>query len=536
MKPTSALQRPSRTALCLVILTVPAAWADRPMSATSLEPITSENWDRAAAAHLLRRACFGGSYSDIERLFALGPEAAIDAVLRGEAVPTGLAPPSLGVELLETPERAELRLMDLEQRQRYRRERAVAERRAFDDLKSWWLRRMVQTPHPFEERMTLFWHGHFTSGMREVKRAAFLKEQNELLRKAGLGRFSDLLLRISQDRAMLAYLDGNRNVRRAPNENFARELLELFSLGEGNYTERDVRMAARAFTGWGFDQSGFQFRPQLHDAGEKVFLGKKGRFGGQEIIRALLEHPECARLVANKLLTAFVRPDPDRRLVEALAAWLRKNNFDLRGAMRVLLRSQAFYHPEARGALVKSPVELLVGTARSLETGVADIRAAQRALIQMGQELFQPPSVRGWPGGEKWINTSTLFVRYNVVGGLIHGQTFRDANRAGSDRDVASTAEATNDETPMRDTGASARQPTYDPITPLRSLGLRSAEQIVEHYQSLLLAVPLSSEKSDALVRYLRAGGEFNLDAPEAAKRVRNMLHLLCSTPEYQLN
>lgn len=520
------------------------------VGAHSLDPIRPEQWTRDAAAHLLRRAGFGGTPAQIDALHAMGLDAAVEHLVEYTRIPYDNPPPAAPRELLERPDRAARRAMTEEQRRAADQRRRRLERRHFEEVRLWWIDRMLNSPRPFEERMTLFWHGLLTSGMREVRNPVFMAEQNEFLRRNALGTFRDLLVGISRDRAMLVYLDGNRNRKEQPNENYARELFELFALGEGNYTERDVREAARAFTGWGFDESGFVFRIRSHDAGPKRVLGRSGRLDGTDVIDAILEHPASSRHLSRKLLSGFCREQPERQLVEALAATIRRERFRLRPVMTTLLKSQAFHHEKSRATLVKSPVDIVVGTARTLGVSVEDPLAAQQAMSAMGQTLMQPPSVKGWDGGLAWINAATLFNRYNVVGRLIHGD---ESDRASSGRLARRAArgavDESNDEavepTVSRGSGDSGMmgartrrsgQPAFDAAEWVELYALRDAEQIVDFLLEHLLAAPFPPEKRDLLVAYLedgRAGAR--LDRERAASRIRTLVHLICSTPEFQL-
>jgi len=547
-------RRPSVTCVALaavaMLTTAPAAAAD--LDQNSLKPIDAAHWDRAAAAHLLRRAAFGGTPAEIDKLAALGAANAVDYLLNYRDIPYSPAPPKIDPTLLERPDRALLKTLSEQERQQLQEKRRRADRAAFEEVRLWWLERLAESPRPLEENMTLFWHGHFTSGMREVRSALFMKEQNELLRRLALDNFRELVLGVSRDRAMLVYLDGNRNHKQHPNENYARELMELFTLGVGNYTEADVQAAAQAFTGWGFDEDGFVFRRRDHDYGLKTFLGQTGRFDGADVIDIILEQPACPRFLAKKLLEYFVRPDPDKKLVEALAHVIRQQKYELKPILRTLLLSQAFYHPRSRGCLIKSPVALVVGTARQLGVTIADLHKAERALTAMGQELMQPPNVKGWDGGTEWINTATLFHRYNTVGGLIHGTggeprrpaamlAGRGAAKAETPEAGAMAAESmpamTDGKPQPMSRAAGGKQPPYDPLWAIREQGLQTPEQIVDLFVGHLLAVPLSAEKRTALVAYLAGeSGKLNLGDRRTAERVRMMIHLLCSTPEYQMN
>lgn len=532
----------------LLCMAVGSAGADDRSS--SLDPLPESQWDRASAAHLLRRAGFGGTPEEVDRLHAMGLNGAVDWLVDYRTIPYEPAPPLIDSLLLEPIERAELRAMTPEQREQYREQRRRAEHRTLEQVRLWWIERMVESPRPLEEKMTLFWHGHFTSGMREVRNALFMKEQNEFLRRRALDNFRELLMGISRDRAMLIYLDGRNNVKARPNENYGRELLELFTLGVGNYTEADIKAAARAFTGWTFNDEGFLFRRRQHDDAVKTFLGRTGRWDGDDIIDIILEQPACARFLSRKLLEFFCRPDPPRALVERLAREIRAHKYELKPAMRTLLRSRAFYHPDSRGCLVKSPIEVVVGTLRSLGQPAADLPAAARAMAAMGQELMQPPNVKGWDGGTAWINTATLFLRYNTVGAIVHGT-------GGRERRGSAAASPGNDEValvdgqspPTAELGMAAasprearsrlegrRQAAFDALTPLRAAGASSAAEIVDFYAAHLLAVPLAPAKRERLIGYLAGpDGHFSLEEERAEERVRTMVHLLCSTPEFQM-
>ncbi len=524
-------------AACVASLTRAAGYDE-----SSLKPIGPEQWDRSAAEHLLRRAGFGGSPEEVEKLAAMGPQQAVAYLVDYQNIPYDPPPPLIDEILRTPPDRRGFRELSPEERRKLFQQRQAAERRSFAEVRLWWIERMVESPRPLEEKMTLFWHGHFTSGFREVRRAVFMYEQNQFLRRRALDNFRELLVGISRDRAMLVYLDGFRNRKKHPNENYARELMELFTLGVGHYSEKDVKEAARAFTGWSFDEHGFVFRPREHDDGVKRFLGRTGRFDGDDIVDIILQQPACSRFLARKLLTFFVRPDPPRRLVENLAKEIRRNKYELKPVMRTLLASQAFYAPVARGSLVKSPVELVVGTARQLGVKITNLPEANRAMIAMGQELLQPPNVKGWDGGTKWINTATLFTRYNTVAGLIYGTP--GARRRNERRLRQAAAKAGVDFNQMMMSGQQAAsrmlgsdQPPYDPRPVLERYGLRSPEQIVDFYAEHLLAVPLPADKRAELVKYLRGDRQrFDPQARATLARIRATIHLLCSTPEFQLN
>lgn len=530
-------------ALCLSV----GAAADEPGS-NSIKPLLKGGWDRDAAAHLLSRAGFGGTPEEVERVFNMGLDEAVSYLVEFNDLPYVCPEPAIADELMRPQNRQLLRSMTEEERRKAEESRRRLERTALEETRAWWIERMVTSPRPFEEKMTLFWHGRFTSGVREVRNPVFMKEQNDLLRRNALGNFKDLVLAVSRDRAMLVYLDGNRNNKSKPNENYARELMELFTLGVGNYTENDIKEAARAFTGWQFDENGFVFRGRNHDYGQKKFLGRTGKFNGDDIVDIILDQPACSKFVAKKILEFFVRPDPPKQLIDALAAELRRNKFELRPTMATLFRSQAFYHPDSRGALVKSPVELLVGTARRLGTPINNLIVAERAMAQMGQEIFQPPNVKGWDGQGKWINAATLFQRYNAVGALINGGGPGPDVRRRIAQAVGATPEDSkqyDDESMMSMSGKTAEksrlagkaQPAFDPMPIVRENNLKSAEDVVDYFSRFLLPRPLHVAKREQLVSYLLdEKPSFDPASKGADVRIRTMVHLLCSTPEYQLN
>ena len=374
------------------------------VAASGDKPLGSDD-----ARHLLNRAGFGANFAEVDTYARLTRAQATERLLsvRGSVAP--------GPGWVEEPyfSPARIRTLDAESRTRLQAERI--ERSI--ELREWWLRQMLVTPDPLHERMTLFWHNHFVSGMQKVLSPQLMYRQNMLLREHALGNFGTLLHAVARDPAMVRYLDSALNRKGRPNENFARELMELFTLGEGHYTEQDVKEVARAFTGWSINpQTGeFVFRPAQHDDGPKTVLGRHGNFGGDEVLDILLERPETATLIAYKLWREFVSPQPAPVEVARIAGALRDSGYDIRAALRVLFNGDAFYAPANRGVLVKSPVDLLVGTLRQFEFEVPDMLPVALAVGQFGQVLFAPPNVKGWPGGELWINATTLLRRKQLL-------------------------------------------------------------------------------------------------------------------------
>lgn len=290
-----------------------------------------------------------------------------------------------------------------------------------DNLKRWWMSHLLRTKTPVNEHMTLFWHNHFTSSLEKVEQPQLMYLQNRLLRQYALGNFRMLLHQVARDPAMLIYLDGSKNVKGNPNENFARELLELFTVGRGNYTESDVKAAAIAFTGWGVDRNRgtFVYNSRKHDNKPVTFLGKTGSFTGDQVIDIILEKPETARHIATKFWKEFISdttPDPD--LIKQWGESFQKSNYNIKKLYSEVLNSDAFWAKEYRGTLTKSPIDLLVGTLRTLPyPRLPDSQLVHIAQL-LGQDLFDPPTVKGWDGGTAWIDTQTLLVRTSFLNKL----------------------------------------------------------------------------------------------------------------------
>jgi uncharacterized protein (DUF1800 family) len=274
--------------------------------------------------------------------------------------------------------------------------------------------------------MTLFWHNHFTSSLQKVRSPALMYRQNVLLRKHALGNFGGLLHAVSRDPAMLVYLDSATNRRGQPNENFARELMELFTLGEGKYAEQDIKEAARAFTGWSIDldTGEFRFRPRQHDDGAKTVLERTVRTG-DEVLDVLLAQPATAEYVAARLWREFVSPQPQPEELARVAAAFRDSGYEVRAALRALLLTPASWSPQNRAALIKSPSDLVVGTLRQFAISVNDPLPFVFLMRSLGQDLLSPPNVKGWPGGDAWINSTTLLARKQFLERLLRVEESR---------------------------------------------------------------------------------------------------------------
>jgi uncharacterized protein (DUF1800 family) len=338
--------------------------------------------ERRRVAHLLRRAGFGAGEQELDAYAELGFDGSVSRLLDYDAqpeVPDQVAPEQVGLQV-------------------------------------WWLEKMLHTQRPLQEKMTLYWHGHLTSALSKVNNPNALLAQNRFFRANALGNYDAILRGISRDAAMIRWLDLGTNGRAAPNENYARELLELFTMGVGNYTEDDVREAARAFTGWNATPDGqFFFNQNQHDFGSKTILGRSGNLSGDEVSAMLAAHPATGRFMATKLFRFFAYPGPEPAVIDRLADVYQQSGFSIKAVVESILRSPEFISEQAYRALIKSPTELLVGALRTLGVQHVPLPVAQRMRL-LGQELFNPPNVAGWFGGRSWINAATLLARFNLVG------------------------------------------------------------------------------------------------------------------------
>ena len=455
-------------------------------------PSPGDPFDAVKAAHLLNRAGFGPTAADVEKVRAMGPQRAVESLLdfpdapAEESTPDSLPDLSAIAGLPASLRQVQNMLAGKspEEQKELRMKVNAANQEVLQAMMNWWMTRMATGPYPLQEKLTLLWHGHFTSSAKDEHTVLLMWRQNELIRRMAAGNFHEFVRSISRDPAMLDYLNNNENRKAHPNENYARELMELFTLGIGNYTETDVKEGARAFTGWGHDGDNFVFRPAQHDAGIKTFLGQRGNFDGDNIIDIILSRPASHRYVGTKLYKWFVSEDVDDSLSAALGDALVASRFEIRPMLRLILNSTGFYSSSTIGVQVKSPVQLMVGTSRQL--GIAlPVQGLRNSLQQMGQIPLMPPNVKGWPGGRMWINTSTLFVRYNAAVML-----------AGGD------------------------------VQGLR--GGTSAEAVVDEWVDRLIHRPIDPSQRKVLIDSL-AGRP---DRPDA---VRKMVQLIVSMPEYQL-
>lgn len=406
------------------------------MSTQPLNPLPPGQWGPDAARHLLNRAGFGVPRERVAELAELGLHKSILKLVYYDDKPSVTAPPDFvpddgGIYEL----RRQMAGMSQEERQRAIQARQREERIAIERLKAWWLERMTNTPRPLEEKMALFWHGHFATSAQKVQSCRATYQLNDVFRRMATGNFKALTLAVGQSPSMIRYLDTQQNVKGKPNENWARELMELFTLGQGHYSEQDIKESARAFTGWAFGPEGFLYREELHDFGDKTFLGKRGNLDGWDVIDRIFEQPAAAEFICRKLWHYFAYEGPEDDVVRELADTLRAERFELRPVLHKILASQAFYSQRARGAQIKSPAQFVVQLAHDLRLNPPPYLAMARVAVQLGQDLFYPPNVKGWDGGKAWINANTLMARYNAPQFLIRASA--DLEAMLSERDMA---------------------------------------------------------------------------------------------------
>jgi uncharacterized protein (DUF1800 family) len=365
---------------------------------------------RDEARLLLMRTSFAASEGEVDQFSVLSREQAVERLLSWVRL-EGTVPPPPWTATYDRPQRENL--LTPEAREAYRKEQLG---RALE-LRAWWFAEMLTTPSPLTEKMTLFWHNHFVSAQQKVRIAHLMYRQNQVLRGHALGNFRAMLHAIARDPAMLIYLDTAGSRSEAPNENFAREVMELFTLGEGHYTEHDVKEAARTVTGWAVNRDTGEavFRPRQHDGGVKTLFGEAGRYDMDAMLDLLLAKPETAEFICAKLWKEFVSPAPDPAEIRRLASVFRGADYEIRPLLKAMLASDAFYAEANRGTLVKSPVDLLVGTLREFRFQINEPAPFVAALRQLGQDLFNPPNVKGWPGGDAWINSSSLLGRKQIL-------------------------------------------------------------------------------------------------------------------------
>ena len=375
-----------------------------------------------AARHLSMRTGLGVRWSDLQRYQHLSKEQSVHHAVYSASNRWMLAPPKLANW---TPWNAK---QTPQQKQQLGRRLS----RDKQTLKQWLVKNMLATPYPLTERMVLFWHNHFTSSINKVNQANLLLKQSLLFRRHGLGNFKQLLHAVSRDPAMLIYLDNDYSMAGKPNENFARELLELFTLGEGHYSEADIRAAAKAFTGWTVDRrhQRFVFRKDLHDNSIKTFMGKRGRLNGNHIIDQILKSPYAAEHIAKQFWAEFISDEkPNAQTIRRWGNIFRHANYDIRTLLVAVLNSPEFWSSHHRGEKIKSPVELVVGTLRSLTIKPPSTKRIVGICDALGQKILSPETPKGYAGGQDWIDTFTLPMRINLMSEFINKANHKDIAR-----------------------------------------------------------------------------------------------------------
>jgi hypothetical protein len=451
-------------------------------------PSAASPWTLRQVGHLYRRAGFGATLAELEQGVADGPAKTVDRLLAG-----GPADP------------------DFDRTSEYMAsERSLPAGADGTQLAAWWLSRILRSPHPLREKLTLFWHNHFATSIAKVQNARYMLSQYRLLHEHALGDFRQLLREMSTDPAMMVWLDTVESKKGKPNENYARELMELFSLGLGNYTEADVREAAKAFTGYEIKAGKGTFNPKRHQTGVKKVLGKSGDWKADDIVRICLDQPACPRFIARKLYRFLVSEasDPGPELIEPLAERYRSAGFDTGKLVETILRSEHFFSPAAYRQRVKSPVEFAVGIVRGLEGAAGPLPLAQ-SLESLGQTLFAPPSVKGWDGGPVWLNAQTLLFRQNLALALTGTADNRFGRRC-------------------------------DPVAVLRKHGRDTDESAVEFFLTVFLQNDVPPESRNKLLAYLADSKGAKYPAywtsdDVAHHRLRTVAHLTLTLPEFQL-
>ena len=469
------------------------------------------NNDTALMAHLLRRAGFGASRNELEEYIAMGYDGAVETLLNPSD--PGNMPDDL------------IRRYHVEQ----------SELRDLAGSAAYWMYRMISTSCPMEEKIALFWHGLFATGYAKLNQARSLLNQVDMFRRSGLGSFEDLLVELSKDPAMIVWLDNNENHGSAINENYGRELLELFSMGIGNYTEDDIKECSRAFTGWTLGNAEymavraakdsiwpygriawhFDYRDEDHDAGEKTFLGETGKFNGEDIIAIIAKQESTARFVATRLFQFFaadeITEDGEKAIQEMIASYF-SSGYQIRAMLRTLFHTDYFKSDEARFARVKGPVEMVVGAIRmsgNYQNPALGIEKVSDTMLYMGQGLLQPPTVEGWHEGSEWIDSGALVERVNFA-----ARELSDVTSPGV-RSIIDRLQAGADH------------------------GVLEPSDLADRCLDLLGPIEVSDETHSVLVQYANRHGSLDLNdhkpGDEAEQRVGNMLRLVAATREYQL-
>jgi uncharacterized protein (DUF1800 family) len=503
-------------------------------------PRATGKWTKAEAKHLLNRAGFGGDPEEIKRFHALGREKAVDILLEPdekiESHPLpewatreqGIADMQARIEQrresmemskgLSAEEAEKLRRASNKQMQQENRQRSV-------ESQGWWFRRMLVTKAPLREKMTLFWHDHFATSIQKVKLPVLMMMQNGLFREHAFGNFRELTQKIVRDPAMMLYLDTQRSSKAMPNENFAREVMELFTLGEGNYTEEDVKEAARAFTGYRLNRLNgdvIQSAKQW-DEGEKTIFGTTDTYNGKDVVNLIFKKDACAVFMAGKFWEFFAYENPPEAAVMDLAETFRRADYEVKPLLREIFLSREFYGEKSMGTQIKSPVQYLLQMLKELEVADPPPGLPLMGQTQLGQVLFMPPNVAGWDWGKAWINTNTLLTRYNIAGSLIKGRGVGMARNGGMSKLVKKGMES------RRRMGGRAMGPDFSRIATEAERNDTGA--LVDALIERFFSAPIPDKARDSFVAYAdsKKGVAFT------DEELGELCHLMLSTPYYQI-
>ncbi|MDB6023300.1 MAG: hypothetical protein JWQ04_3157 [Pedosphaera sp.] len=493
-----------------------------------LTPLARKRWDYDKAAHLLNRAGFGGAPREIEQLSDLGMEHAVARLVDYEKLPDATPNPDWAKPDPTRVERfRKARDADPEVRRKMIQEEQRTQRQRLVQLKYWWLERMVKGPRPLQEKMTLFWHGHFATSAEKVRDAYLMWRQNDLFRQQATGNWLELLTATAKDPAMLVWLDQAQSRKEHPNENFAREVMELFTLGEGHYTEKDITEAARALTGWTYNRADEEFdeRPRIHDDGVKTVLGRTGRLKGDDVLQAIVEQPQAARFITAKIWNYFAGEEPSEQLSTAMADLFRRSGNNFKPLLTAMFQSEEFYADNIIRNQVKSPVQWLVGSVRVLERDLPGPFICFGLTKNLGQDLFAPPNVKGWDGGLSWITTNNLLARYNEAAILVQGDTqMLRATLTGANLGLPQAANMM-----IQNRLQNVRLNSVDVAKILTEEERTNKDKLLAALERRLLQGKLRGKQEQTLREYVAA--QSSLD--EAA--ILNAIRLMMSTPEYQL-
>jgi hypothetical protein len=595
-----ALVLAATPAVALAQKTGPAQWQN------DLTPIGPADWNYDLAAHLLERAGFGGTPEEIQALARLTPAEAVRRLVYFQNIKNDLPPfehsgvhdpglepfpesrpavtklakekgEALGIKVKPGGDRP---LQPIVNKFFYWLRASVLETQR---VSYWWANRMVATQHPLEEKMALFWHGHYAVNEAKVRDYRKMLGQLDLFYKYGTGSFRELMVAEAKSPAMLSFLDAGVNVKGAPNENFAREIMELFTMGVGNYSEKDIREAARAFTGWNYVDLDFVVNKNQHDDGAKTILGSTGNFDGVDVIDIILKQPVTARYISGKLYRFFVRQDISPELQEKLGVVFRNGNYQIAPLLETMFLSRDFYSPASVGTQIKSPVQLAISTFRKMGLkevpGVPDFNIATGTL---GQRLFSPPTVAGWAEGRSWVTPGLLLERGNFVRDVLFPDiNFIPPDRANPSEDVRVVSNKIREgldisTATMPDRGGSGGlaeanvmadrdedfntrygsfrgwQMALERVKPIPrdtahidltrmvvDQGLKNTTEVVDYFIRRFMRVPPAEEQRQVLISFLNS--ELKTQDVAVAKSymedsLRLLIHLMMSEPEYQLS